>query len=115
MATSSITKQWAINSKEDADRLMEIIEDGEKANERLYTQKACELVADYEAENPEMCSGYGNIRILTAFHDEEHTDMYHVILMTDHVYDVQFTDKNIVIEIFCYGDFCRYDKEGDRV
>lgn len=39
MATSSITKQWTINDPEAAERLLQVIEEGEKRYEQHYVKK----------------------------------------------------------------------------
>ena len=111
MATSSITKQWIIKSPEAAERLLQIIEDGRKRDEKYYTSKACELVSDYESNHTETCYAGDDIRILTSFFDEDLKDVYHVMLMTDHIYDVQFYDDYTILEIYSSCDFRRYDKE----
>lgn len=112
MATSSITKQFVIKDKEALDRLMEIIEEREQIDEITYVKKACEIVSDYESDHPETCYDEDDIRILTSFQDEALTDVYHVLLMTDHIYDIQFHDNAyIILEIYSSCDFRRYERD----
>ena len=111
MSTSSITKQFVIKDEAALDRLMEIISEGEKTEETAYIEKACELVSDFESNHTETCYAGDDIRILTAFQDEVIKDIYNVILMTDHIYDVQFEEGCTILEIYGSCDFRRYKKE----
>lgn len=112
MATSSITKQFVIKDQAALDRLMKIIGEGEKIDEAAYVKKACEIVSDYESDHPETCYAGDDIRILTSFYDETLPDLYHVMVMTDHIYDVQFHGGGyIILEIYASCDFCRYEQD----
>jgi len=111
MATSSFTRQWTIDSPEDAQRLIQILEEGEKRCGQYHIKKACELVSDFESNHTETCYAGDDIRILTSFRDEIAKDTYHVILMTDHIYDVQFSEECTILEIYSSCDFRRYEKE----
>ena len=111
MATSSITKQWVINDPQAAERLMRIIAEWEGKEEQAHIQRAREIVSDFESDHPETCYAGDDIRILTSFFGEDLEDVYHVMLMTDHIYDVQFYDDYTILEIFSSCDFRRYEKE----
>lgn len=81
--------------------------------ENQFIQKACELITDFENEHPEACYAKDDINILTSFNDEEE-GIYHVVLMTDHIYDVQFNEDAIILEIYASSDFRRYTNEDEE-
>lgn len=82
-------------------------------DEQYFIKKACKLIADLEDDDPDACHKEEDIRILTSFVDENLKDMYHVILMTDRVYDIQFYGKSIIIEVFDSCEFYRCDEEDE--
>ena len=81
-------------------------------DEQYFIEKACKLVADLEFDNQEACyAAESNMRILTSFVDETYKDVRHVLLMTDHVYDVQFYSKMVIVEVYDLCGSYKYDDE----
>lgn len=111
MTTSSFLKQLEISSEEAVERLMQVIAEGEEKEEQAYIQRACEIVSDFESDHPEAHYVEDDIRILTSFFDEDLEGVYHVMLMTDHIYDVHFYDDYVILEVYSSCDFRRYDQD----